>query len=85
MHTDLSLFRERVSEACKVRGITLDKLCASTGLGGRPALRLDIPGVTTLDIYSVCQIADALNVSLDWLLGRSDAMAMEGRQGRAID
>ena len=27
-----------------------------------------------LDLYRVCQIADRLDVSLDWLLGRSDVM-----------
>jgi hypothetical protein len=27
-----------------------------------------------LDLYRVCQIADRLDVSLDWLLGRSEVM-----------
>jgi hypothetical protein len=29
-----------------------------------------------LDLYRVCQIADRLDVSLDWLLGRSDVMEL---------
>ena len=28
----------------------------------------------TLDLYRACQIADALDVSLDWLMGRSNVM-----------
>jgi hypothetical protein len=32
-----------------------------------------------LDLYRVCQIADRLNVSLDWLLGRSDVMEISKR------
>ena len=31
-------------------------------------------GLRALDLYRVCQIAGRLDVSLDWLLGRSDVM-----------
>lgn len=36
------------------------------------APRLTGPGA--LDLYRVCQIADVLDVSADWLLGRSNVM-----------
>jgi hypothetical protein len=29
-----------------------------------------------LDLYRVCQIADRVEVSVDWLLGRSDVMKL---------
>ena len=35
MHSDFSLFRERLAYACRARGMTHDRLCASIGLGSR--------------------------------------------------
>ena len=73
--TDFSVFRDRFAEACRVRGVKGDAVYRSIGIGGRRALDLQTVGVLrALDLYSVCQIADRLNVSLDWLLGRSDVM-----------
>jgi len=43
-------------------------------LGGGHALDLQFTGLRALDLYRVCQIADHLDVSVDWLLGRSDVM-----------
>jgi hypothetical protein len=45
----------------------------ASGLAG------DAPSIFTsraqgLDLYRVCQIADVLDVSLDWLTGRSNVM-----------
>jgi hypothetical protein len=40
-------------------------------------------GLRALDLYRVCQIADRLDVSVDWLLGRSDVMDMT-RKGKRI-
>jgi transcriptional regulator with XRE-family HTH domain len=74
--TDFSVFRERLAEACRARNLTHDRLCASIGIGGRRALDLNVSGLKAIDLYRVCQIADKLDVSLDWLLGRSDAMDM---------
>jgi hypothetical protein len=48
----------------------------SIGLGGRRALDLQFAGLRALDLYRVCQIADRLDVSVDWLLGRSDVMEL---------
>jgi hypothetical protein len=76
MHSDFSLFRERLAHACHVRNITHDRLCASIGLGGRRSVDLDFSGLKALDIYRLAQIADRLEVSVDWLLGRSDVMEL---------
>ena len=34
MHSDFSVFRERLQEACRVRNLTRDKLCSRVSLGG---------------------------------------------------
>ncbi len=74
MHADFGVFRERVAEACRARNMTHDKVCAGVGIGGRRAISLSVSGPGALDLYRVCQIADALDVSLDWLMGRSNVM-----------
>ncbi len=33
-----------------------------------------LSGLRALDLHRVCQIADRLDVSVDWLLGRTDVM-----------
>jgi transcriptional regulator with XRE-family HTH domain len=74
MQTDYSVFPERLAEACRARNLTRDKLCTSIGMGGRQATNFLIQGLKAVDLYRVCQIADRLDVSLDWLLGRSPVM-----------
>ena len=54
--------------------MTPDQLCASIGLGGRRRVDLAFSGLKALDVYRLAQIADRLEVSVDWLLGRSDVM-----------
>ena len=76
MHSDFSLFRERLAHACHARNLTHDRLCASIGLGGRRRLDLASSGLKALDVYRLAQIADRLNVSVDWLLGRSNVMEL---------
>ena len=77
MSTDFRLFRERFAEACRVRDMKPDAVYRSIGLGARRALDVQSVGVLrALDLYRVCQIADRLDVSLDWLLGRSDVMEL---------
>jgi hypothetical protein len=77
MSTNFSLFRNRFAEACSVREMKPDAVYRSVGIGGRRALDLESVGVLrTLGLYRVCQIADRLDVSLDWLLGRSDVMEL---------
>ena len=41
-------------------------------------------GLKALDLYRVCQIADRLDVSLDWLLGRADVMDSPKRDGKRV-
>ncbi len=76
MQSDFSVFRDRLAEACRLRGMTHDRLCASIGLGSRRSINLAFSGLKALDVHRLAQIADRLDVSIDWLLGRSDAMEM---------
>ena len=76
MRTDFSLFRDRLAEACRVRDMKPEAVFRSIGLGGRRALDLQFAGLRALDLYRVCQIADRLDVSVDWLLGRSNVMEL---------
>ncbi len=76
MQTKFSLFSERLAEACRMRNMTESKVFAGIGLSGRLANNPSIFGPGALDLYRVCQIADVLNVSLDWLMGRSNVMSV---------
>ncbi len=82
MPTDFSVFRERLGEACRVRGMTSDAVCRSIGIGGLRALDVHYSGLRALDLYRVCQLADRLEVSVDWLLGRSDVMEISQKGKR---
>jgi transcriptional regulator with XRE-family HTH domain len=74
MRTDFSLFRERLAEACRGKNATESKICQRIGLGARRSLHLALAGPHALDVHRLCQIADVLDVSLDWLAGRSSIM-----------
>jgi hypothetical protein len=74
MRTDFSPFRERLGEACRARDKTESKICQQIGLGGRRSITLALSGPGAIDLWRICQIADALDVSLDWLTGRSNVM-----------
>lgn len=76
MQSDFSLFRERLAHACRARGTPPERLCTSIGLGGRRSVDLAFSGLKALDIYRLAQIAGRLEVSVDWLLGRSDVMEL---------
>ena len=80
VETNFFIFRERLAIACRLRGITYDQLCSSIGLGGRRIVDLEHAGLRALDIYRLAQIADRLDVSIDWLLGRSKAMELREKQ-----
>ena len=62
MHSDFSLFRERLAHACRVRSMTHDHLCASIGLGSRRRVDLAFSGLKALDVYRLAQIAVRLEV-----------------------
>ena len=81
VETNFFIFRERLAIACRLRGITYEQLCSGIGLGGgRRAVDLEHAGLRALDIYRLAQIADRLDVSIDWLLGRSKAMELREKQ-----
>jgi hypothetical protein len=70
------VFRERLAEACRARNLKSDQLCRSIGLGARRVIDLERSGLKVLEIYRLAQIADRLDVSIDWLLGRSNVMEL---------
>jgi hypothetical protein len=83
VETNFFIFRERLAIACRLRGVTYEQLCSSIGLGGRRAVDLEHAGLRALDIYRpyrLAQITDRLDVSIDWLLGRSKAMELREKQ-----
>jgi hypothetical protein len=45
MHSDFSLFRERLAHACQARSITHDQLCAAIGLGSRRHIAFAFSGL----------------------------------------
>ena len=69
MQSDFAAFRENLAAACRERNMTHDPHCAA-------AVDLHFAGVRALDIYRLAKIADNLQVSVDWLLGRSDVMEL---------
>jgi transcriptional regulator with XRE-family HTH domain len=76
MRTDFSVFRDRLAEACRARNMTRDTLCRDIGLGGRRAADFLILGLKAIDFNRLTQIADRLEVSIDWLVGRTDQMEL---------
>jgi hypothetical protein len=74
MRTDFSVFRERLADACRARDVKTAELSLSTGLAPRRLVAPRLTGPRALELYRVCQIADVLDVSLDWLTGRSEIM-----------
>jgi hypothetical protein len=71
---NIAAFRRRLAEACRLRNLSHDRVCASTGGGGPQGDLLVYAGLNELDIHRLVQIADRLNVSIDWLFGRSEVM-----------
>ena len=55
---------------------------AGIRLGGSRTHHLDFAGLKALDIYRLAQIADRLDVSVDWLLGRSGVMELPKAKGK---
>jgi len=69
VQSDFAVFREHLAAACRKRKMTPDPLCAA-------AVDLHFAGLRALDVYRLAKIADELDVSVDWLLGRSDMMEL---------
>jgi hypothetical protein len=74
MRADFALFHERLAQACLARQVAEPKLAASIGLSPRRAIIMSLTGPGSLDLDRVCQIADVLDVSVDWLVGRTNIM-----------
>ena len=75
MQSDFAIFRENLAAACRERNMTHDPHCAA-------AVDLHFAGVRALDIYRLAKIANSLQVSVDWLLGRSDMMELPKKNGK---
>jgi len=69
VQSNFTVLRENLAAACRERKRTHDPLCAA-------AVDLHFAGVRALDIYRLAKIADNLDVSVDWLLGRSESMEL---------
>jgi hypothetical protein len=73
MQSNFTVLRENLAAACRERNMTHDPLCAA-------AVDLHFAGVRALDIYRLARIADNLEVSVDWLLGRSDSVELPNKK-----
>ena len=62
--------------------MTHDAVSEASELMAAAFLDFQIAGSRTLDLYRVCQIADRLDVSVDWLVGRSDVMELQKDEKR---
>ncbi len=69
MQADFSVFPAHLAEAVRIRKMAHEPLFAT-------AIDLHFAGVRPLDVYRLAKIADQLDVSMDWLLGRSDTMEL---------
>jgi hypothetical protein len=69
LQTDFTVLRAKLAAAYGKRKITRDPR-------SQAAVALHFAGLRSLDIYQLAAIADQLNVSVDWLLGRSDLMEL---------
>jgi hypothetical protein len=74
MKSDFSGLGEHLAQACRLRKMrTFDPYCTA-------AIGLHFAGLRALDIYRLAHMADQLDVSVDWLLGRSDTMELPERR-----
>jgi hypothetical protein len=70
--TNLELFPSRFAYACTVRQLSPEEVAERVGLPVSAGFDLDNTAIY-LPLYRLCSIADVLDVSLDWLLGRQAA------------
>jgi hypothetical protein len=74
---NFALFTPHLKEACKRRNTTVDKIARSIGLAPRRVLEMEMRGLQCLDIYRLSQLAERLDVSMDWLCGSEPPVAAE--------
>ncbi len=75
MQSNFSVLHDHLAQACRLRRMSHDRLCAA-------AVDLHFAGLKALDVYRLAEIADRLDVSVDWLLGRSDMMEVPKAQAK---
>jgi hypothetical protein len=71
--TDLSQFPHRFVDACRARKLSPQQVAEQAGLPAAAGNDLAMTAIH-LPLYRLCYVADALNVSLDWLLAREPAV-----------
>jgi hypothetical protein len=76
VRTDFGLFQS-VAETCQAGRVTEPELSSSTGFAPRRKIALRVTCPDALDLYRICQIADVLEVSSDWLMGRLNVIEMQ--------
>jgi hypothetical protein len=69
MRYNFDLFASRLREACKRKKVPVQQTVRGIGLGPRGIFELESRGLQCLDIYQLSQIAERLDVSMDWLCG----------------
>ncbi|MGO8953399.1 MAG: hypothetical protein ACLPWS_02505 [Rhodomicrobium sp.] len=77
--TDISQFPHRFVDACRARSLSPQQVAERAGLPADAGRDLAITAIH-LPLYRLCYVADALDVSLDWLLGREPAPAQARRR-----
>jgi hypothetical protein len=71
MVNNLSILRERLAEACRLRNTMFFNVCRGLFIAPNRAYQLELRP-ENLTIAQLVYIAGALDVSLDYLLGRTD-------------
>jgi transcriptional regulator with XRE-family HTH domain len=69
MRYNLALFPARLRRACKNRNTTVREVGEGIGLSPRRVIDLEVRGLRCLDTKRLSQLAERLDVSIDWLLG----------------
>jgi hypothetical protein len=77
--TDLSLFPIRFAQACKYRRLSPHQVAERVGLPSNAGNDLEVTAIY-LPLHRLCGIADVLDVSLDWLLGRGSGSKSDQRR-----
>ncbi len=77
--TDISQFPHRFVDACRARSLSPQQVAERAGLPADAGRDLAMTAIH-LPLYRLCYVADALDVSLDWLLGREPAATQARRR-----
>ncbi len=77
--TDISQFPHRFVDACRARSLSPQQVAERAGLPADAGRDLAMTAIH-LPLYRLCYVADALDVSLDWLLGREPAAQARARR-----